>query len=90
MMSAATEEIAKFAAIDGGPGPAYVMRLATVYLVVSHDTRETVEYGTRFVSALEKDPRVTHATVPPLDPGWSPQYTAYLPINENGIGGVLA
>lgn len=72
---------------------AYVMRLATAYLVVPHDASDTVAYAERIVSALQEDPRVTSATVPVLDPGWSPQYTAYLPIDrddrEHGTSGVL-
>lgn len=49
------------------PEVAYVIRVATVYLVVEHDTSDRVEYASRLVAALEEDPRVTDAYVPELD-----------------------
>jgi hypothetical protein len=63
---------------------AYVIRLATAYLVVPHDTPDRVEYAPRVVEALEQDPRVTHAMSPELDPSWSPQTTVYPPFDQDG------
>jgi hypothetical protein len=69
---------------------AYVMRLATAYLVVPHDTDDTVEYAQRLATALENDSRVLDTHLPALDPEWSPQRTAYSPVeNEDDMSGVL-
>ena len=60
-----------------------MLRLATAYLVVPHDTTDTIEYARRLVEVLQRDPRVTRAHVGPLDRDWSPQYTAYPPMDED-------
>lgn len=65
---------------------AYVMRLATVYLAVDRDTNEGSEYASRIAESLEEDARVTHANAPDPDPDWSPEFTAYLPIDETDDG----
>jgi hypothetical protein len=62
------------------------MRLATVYLGVEHDVADGVEYASRITQSLEEDPRVTQADVPKPDPGWSPEFAAYLPIDDDQDG----
>jgi hypothetical protein len=75
---------------DGGDR-AFVVRLATAYLVVPHDASESVEYARRLADALAQDPRVTHAIAPPqLDKDWSPQFTVYSPMEDwEDLSGVL-
>jgi hypothetical protein len=72
------------------PRFAYIARLATAYLVVSHDTNDRTEYAERLVEALLKDARVTKAIAPPLDKAWSPQFTVYAPLGKStDLSGVL-
>lgn len=61
------------------PSTAYVMRVATAYLVVEHDAPDRdVGLAKRLVAALNEDPRVIRADVPdPLDEYWSPQFSFY-------------
>jgi hypothetical protein len=80
-MSVARTETDKTPDVPAAPPKAiYLLRVATAYLVVPHEhgaAKADVGWADRLKDALEADPRVVSATVPTLDPGWSPHMIAY-------------